>query len=92
MGRWIVPIFTLLWAGMHVALALLMARYLAGHGEGIDASKVSSQFGVTNFKGGSPLMAPWGAVIPENDRWAVVAFLRTLLKGAPEVSSSQPQE
>lgn len=43
-------------------------------------------------KGGSPLMAPWGAVIPENDRWAVVAFIRTLKKSAPGVSSSQPQE
>jgi mono/diheme cytochrome c family protein len=40
-------------------------------------------------KGGSPLMAPWGAVIPESDRWNVVAFIRTLLKGAPEVSSKE---
>ncbi len=31
-------------------------------------------------KGGSPLMAPWGAVIPEADRWAIVAFIRTLKK------------
>jgi mono/diheme cytochrome c family protein len=38
-------------------------------------------------KGGSPLMAPWGAVIPENDRWAIVAFIRTLMQSAPEVSS-----
>lgn len=29
-------------------------------------------------KGGSPLMAPWGAVIPEADRWALVAYIRTL--------------
>jgi mono/diheme cytochrome c family protein len=31
-------------------------------------------------KGGSPLMAPWGAVIPEADRWNVVAFIRSLKK------------
>lgn len=31
-------------------------------------------------KGGSPLMAPWGAVIPEPDRWSLVAFIRTLRK------------
>jgi mono/diheme cytochrome c family protein len=31
-------------------------------------------------KGGSPLMAPWGAVIPEADRWAIVKFIRTLKK------------
>ena len=31
-------------------------------------------------KGGSPLMAPWGAVVPEADRWALVAFIRTLQK------------
>jgi mono/diheme cytochrome c family protein len=31
-------------------------------------------------KGGSPLMAPWGSVIPEADRWAVVAFVRSLKK------------
>ena len=31
-------------------------------------------------KGGSPLMAPWGAVISEQDRWAIVAFIRTLKK------------
>jgi mono/diheme cytochrome c family protein len=29
-------------------------------------------------KGGSPLMAPWGAVIPEADRWDLVAYIRTL--------------
>ena len=29
-------------------------------------------------KGGSPLMAPWGAVIPEQDRWDLVAYIRTL--------------
>jgi mono/diheme cytochrome c family protein len=31
-------------------------------------------------KGGSPLMAPWGAVIPEADRWALVKYIRTLKK------------
>ncbi|MFQ5514660.1 MAG: c-type cytochrome [Myxococcota bacterium] len=31
-------------------------------------------------KGGSPLMAPWGAVISEQDRWALVAFIRSLHK------------
>jgi mono/diheme cytochrome c family protein len=31
-------------------------------------------------KGGSPLMAPWGAVIPEADRWALVAYIHTLKK------------
>lgn len=31
-------------------------------------------------KGGSPLMAPWGAVIPEADRWAIVKFIRSLKK------------
>jgi mono/diheme cytochrome c family protein len=31
-------------------------------------------------KGGSPLMAPWGAVIAESDRWALVADVRTLRK------------
>ncbi|MFQ5697954.1 MAG: c-type cytochrome [Myxococcota bacterium] len=31
-------------------------------------------------KGGSPLMAPWGAVIPEADRWALVKFIRSLKK------------
>lgn len=31
-------------------------------------------------KGGSPLMAPWGAVIPEADRWALVKFVRSLKK------------
>ncbi len=29
-------------------------------------------------KGGSPLMAPWGAVIPEADRKALVKFIRSL--------------
>lgn len=31
-------------------------------------------------KGGSPLMAPWGAVIPEADRYALVKFIRSLKK------------
>jgi mono/diheme cytochrome c family protein len=31
-------------------------------------------------KGGSALMAPWGAVIPEADRWALVKFIRSLKK------------
>ena len=31
-------------------------------------------------KGGSPLMAPWGAVIPEADRWALVKFIGSLKK------------
>lgn len=31
-------------------------------------------------KGGSPLMAPWGAVIPEADRKALVKFIRSLKK------------
>ena len=31
-------------------------------------------------KGGSPLMAPWGAVVPEADRWARVKFIHTLKK------------
>jgi len=31
-------------------------------------------------KGGSPLMAPWGAVIPEDDRWGLVAHIRNLKK------------
>lgn len=31
-------------------------------------------------KGGSPLMAPWGAVVPEADRWALVKFIRSLKK------------
>ncbi len=31
-------------------------------------------------KGGSPLMAPWGAVIPEADRWALVKYIRSLIK------------
>jgi mono/diheme cytochrome c family protein len=29
---------------------------------------------------GSPLMAPWGSVIPEGDRWALVKYIRTLRK------------
>jgi mono/diheme cytochrome c family protein len=29
---------------------------------------------------GSPLMAPWGNVIPEADRWALVKYIRTLKK------------
>ncbi len=30
-------------------------------------------------KGGSALMAPWGAVIPDkNDRWSIVKYIRTL--------------
>jgi mono/diheme cytochrome c family protein len=31
-------------------------------------------------KGASPLMAPWGAVIPEADRWALVKYIRSLKK------------
>jgi mono/diheme cytochrome c family protein len=31
-------------------------------------------------KGGSPLMAPWGAVIPEPDRWSLVLYIRSLRK------------
>ncbi len=31
-------------------------------------------------KGGSPLMAPWGAVIPEADRWALVKYIHSLKK------------
>jgi len=31
-------------------------------------------------KGGSALMAPWGAVIPEADRHAIVKFIRSLKK------------
>ncbi len=31
-------------------------------------------------RGGSPLMAPWGAVIPESDRWAIVKYIRSLRK------------
>ena len=29
---------------------------------------------------GSPLMAPWGNVIPEADRWSLVAYIRTFKK------------
>jgi len=31
-------------------------------------------------KGGSPLMAPWGAVVIEEDRWSLVNYVRTLKK------------
>lgn len=31
-------------------------------------------------KGGSALMAPWGAVIPEAQRWDLVAYVRSLKK------------
>jgi mono/diheme cytochrome c family protein len=31
-------------------------------------------------KGGSALMAPWGAVIPEADRWSLVKYIRSLQK------------
>ncbi len=31
-------------------------------------------------KGGSPLMAPWGSVIPEAERWALVKYIRSLRK------------
>jgi hypothetical protein len=31
-------------------------------------------------KGGSPLMAPWGAVIPEADRRALVKYIRAFKK------------
>jgi mono/diheme cytochrome c family protein len=31
-------------------------------------------------KGGSPMMAPWGAAIPEADRRALVKFVRSLKK------------
>ncbi len=31
-------------------------------------------------KGGSPLMAPWGAVIPEADRWSIVKHIRSMKK------------
>ena len=31
-------------------------------------------------KGGSPLMAPWGAVIPEEVRWSIVKYIRSLKK------------
>ena len=31
-------------------------------------------------KGGSPLMAPWGQVIPEADRWSLVIYVKTLKK------------
>ena len=31
-------------------------------------------------RGGSPLMAPWGAVIPEPARWNIVKYIRSLKK------------
>jgi high-affinity iron transporter len=31
-------------------------------------------------KGGSPMMAPWGAVISEADRWALVKYIDSLKK------------
>jgi mono/diheme cytochrome c family protein len=31
-------------------------------------------------KGGSALMAPWGAVIPEADRWSLVKYIHVLRK------------
>jgi len=31
-------------------------------------------------KGGSPLMAPWGQVITEADRWSLVLYIHTLKK------------
>jgi mono/diheme cytochrome c family protein len=31
-------------------------------------------------KGGSALMAPWGPVINEGDRWSIVKYIRTLKK------------
>ncbi|HTO69906.1 MAG TPA: cytochrome c [Myxococcota bacterium] len=31
-------------------------------------------------KGGSPMMAPWGAVIPEADRWSVIKYVVSLKK------------
>ena len=31
-------------------------------------------------KGGSPLMAPWGKVISEADRWALVKYVESLKK------------
>jgi mono/diheme cytochrome c family protein len=32
------------------------------------------------IKGGDPIMASWGDVISERDRWALVAFIRSLKK------------
>ena len=29
-------------------------------------------------KGGSPLMAPWGQIIPEADRWSLVIYVKSL--------------
>ena len=31
-------------------------------------------------KGGSPLMAAWGPIIPEAERWALVRYIRSLKK------------
>jgi hypothetical protein len=31
-------------------------------------------------KGGAELMGEWKLIIPESDRWAVIAFIRTLKK------------
>jgi mono/diheme cytochrome c family protein len=31
-------------------------------------------------QGGSPSMVPWGAVIPEADRWAVLKYIRAFKK------------
>lgn len=31
-------------------------------------------------RGASPLMAPWGAVLPETDRWSVIKYIRTFKK------------
>lgn len=31
-------------------------------------------------QGGSPNMAPWGAVLPEEDRWAVLKYIRAFKK------------
>ncbi len=34
--------------------------------------------GAASKPNGSPLMAPWGGVIPEEDRWSLVKFVRSL--------------
>jgi|COG998Drversion2_1049125.scaffolds.fasta_scaffold188165_2 mono/diheme cytochrome c family protein len=31
-------------------------------------------------QGGSPNMAPWGAVLPEEDRWAVLKYIKSFKK------------
>jgi mono/diheme cytochrome c family protein len=31
-------------------------------------------------KGGSPLMAPWGAIVSEKERWGLVKYVRSLKK------------